>query len=421
MSARIVFGTFFWKCEPSDFDMNSKRTSQVALLCLLTLGLKFSALFAQGSLTPPGAPAPVFKTLSQIEPRADVLALAGDGSSSHLITNAGSYYLTTNIFAVASGDGVRIQANNVTIDLNGFAIMGALATGSAGIRGINVTNVAIRNGTVRDWATGVTLGSARNCALNDLRILNNRSAGLQAGPNSLVRDCIAEGNGGAGIGAGEGSVISGCTARTNSGGISAGSGSVLSGCSSLSNTNLGIVAGPGSTIRDSVARDNGGIGIQATGRSSVLNCTASRNGSHGIWVINTENDCVVSGCLAMGNRGDGIWVDAANSRISDNTCTANGPVGSTSFAGIRITNSRNRVEGNTLFGNRNRGLIVSASSDGFGSFVVRNTASGNGVNYDIGANNNVGVIVAAPLSGAVLGDTGGAGVGTTNPWANFSH
>jgi hypothetical protein len=37
------------------------------------------------------------------------------------------------------------------------------------------------------------------------------------------------------------------------------------------------------------------------------------------------------------------------------------------------------------------------------------------------ANNKVGVIVSAPLSGAISGSTGGAGVGTSDPWANLSY
>ena len=52
---------------------------------------------------------------------------------------------------------------------------------------------------------------------------------------------------------------------------------------------------------------------------------------------------------------------------------------------------------------------------------MRNSASGNGTNYVIVAGNKVGPIVAAPSSGAISGDTGGAGVGTTDPWANFSY
>jgi len=43
--------------------INTKLKLATSLLFLATLNLQPSALFAQGSLTPPGAPGPTFKTL----------------------------------------------------------------------------------------------------------------------------------------------------------------------------------------------------------------------------------------------------------------------------------------------------------------------------------------------------------------------
>src|SRR6267142_7145346 len=73
-----------------------------------------ATLFAQGALTPPGAPAPTMKTLAQIEPRTPI-------SAPLVITQPGSYYLTTNL-SVTSGDAIIINTNQVTLDLNGFTI-----------------------------------------------------------------------------------------------------------------------------------------------------------------------------------------------------------------------------------------------------------------------------------------------------------
>ena len=46
---------------------------------------------AQGPLAPPGAPGPLFKTLQQVEPRIPISALPAT------LSQAGSYYLTTNL------------------------------------------------------------------------------------------------------------------------------------------------------------------------------------------------------------------------------------------------------------------------------------------------------------------------------------
>lgn len=75
--------------------MNPSPT--VRLLRLAACLLLFSALnfrvptFAQGSLTPPGAPEPTMKTLDQIEARTPI------SSAPFTIIRPGSYYLTTNL------------------------------------------------------------------------------------------------------------------------------------------------------------------------------------------------------------------------------------------------------------------------------------------------------------------------------------
>src|SRR4026208_191371 len=99
-----------------------------------------SDLLAQGALTPPGAPAPMMKTLQQIEPRFPIFAIPTN------ISVPGSWYLTTNLTGTA-GNGITIQADNVTLDLNGFALVGPgnVAISAASAR----FNLCVRNGTIR--------------------------------------------------------------------------------------------------------------------------------------------------------------------------------------------------------------------------------------------------------------------------------
>ncbi|MDB6125709.1 MAG: hypothetical protein JWQ71_4702 [Pedosphaera sp.] len=95
-----------------------KTTGKISyILTLLTFGL-FSSSFGQGSLTPPGAPAPTMKSLDQIEARTIITSLP------YVITNAGSYYLTGNLTGVAGTNGITIIVDNVSIDLNGFSYTG---------------------------------------------------------------------------------------------------------------------------------------------------------------------------------------------------------------------------------------------------------------------------------------------------------
>src|SRR5262245_47972353 len=103
--------------------MNSSFNTRTAWLIAALLGTLApgpSTCLAQGSLTPPGAPAPTFKTLSQVEPRFPISNYQTN------LTVSGSYYLTTNLFSGTNqNDAINIRTNisNITIDLNGFTIV----------------------------------------------------------------------------------------------------------------------------------------------------------------------------------------------------------------------------------------------------------------------------------------------------------
>src|SRR5438270_4345686 len=75
-----------------------------------------------GPLDPPGPPA---STQPQVEPRTPISALP------FTISQPGSYFLTQNLTASAGGDGITVLADNVTIDLNGFALTGIAGSASA--------------------------------------------------------------------------------------------------------------------------------------------------------------------------------------------------------------------------------------------------------------------------------------------------
>src|SRR5262245_832215 len=95
-------------------------------------------LFAQGNLTPPGPPGPTFKTLGQIETGLE--RRRPISSLPYLISEPGSYYMTTNLTGVTTNNGIIISNSNVSLDLNGFTLSGV--TGSyVGIVVYTVTNI----------------------------------------------------------------------------------------------------------------------------------------------------------------------------------------------------------------------------------------------------------------------------------------
>lgn len=148
---------------------------------------------------------------------------AGDFNSFHIISAPGSYRLTGNLVAPAGKDGISIEADHVTLDLNGFTISSLAVSGVwHGIVGGSHSNIEIRNGTVRNFpSAGIYLTNGRNHRILDVRVFDNATLGMNLESNAgdggfLVRGCTAWSNGDVGIRVlGAGSLVIGNVARAN--------------------------------------------------------------------------------------------------------------------------------------------------------------------------------------------------------------
>jgi hypothetical protein len=169
----------------------------LTLLFLSTINSRLSTIRAQGTLTPPGAPAPTMKTLAQIEPRipVDAAHTPGDFSDVFVISQPGAYYLTTNVIGVNSKAGIAILANNVTLDLSGFAMLGTSSSYDGIVVYSGLTNIVIRNGIVTGWGAGNygirCLG--QNVIFERLNISAN-NFGMSCNSGNVVRDCVINAN-----------------------------------------------------------------------------------------------------------------------------------------------------------------------------------------------------------------------------------
>src|SRR3954468_25060565 len=140
--------------------MTRKQTIASVLLILAFQLFSFSA-FPQGSLTPPGAPAPTMKTLDQVEPRIDLQnapasAVTTTNADYHfIISQPGSYYLSANL-GVTKTNGIQINAEGVTLDLNGFQISRTSGSGGDGVQiSVQAHRVSLLNGSVKGFAFGI--------------------------------------------------------------------------------------------------------------------------------------------------------------------------------------------------------------------------------------------------------------------------
>ena len=75
------------------------------------------------------------------------------------ITRPGSYRLSSNLLLPASGDGIVIASSGVTLDLNGFSLIGVGGSASRGITDENLARslVSVRNGQITGFPTSLRL------------------------------------------------------------------------------------------------------------------------------------------------------------------------------------------------------------------------------------------------------------------------
>ena len=119
----------------------------LSLLALPALG------FAQGALAPTHAPAPVMRTLDQLDTRTPVGQFGGS-TATITLSGPGSYVLLGNV-TVSEGYAITILGNDITLDLNGFTLSSTAnpAAGTAIAFATGAANITIRNGHIHGGVT----------------------------------------------------------------------------------------------------------------------------------------------------------------------------------------------------------------------------------------------------------------------------
>lgn len=317
---------------------------RIATALLIATLATFASQALAGPLTPPpGPPTSTDTALRQTDPRIPIGpdTTPGDTDSVYRITSPGSYYLTENLTARASRHGIEIASNAVTIDLNGFSLLGLVFPLGRSLDGITTdgtrSNITVRNGHVLAWGgTGINLGSANGV---------------------LVQNVTAESNLGSGISANR-AVVSNCVARANALTGITGFGLAVD-CAAVENGIRGF--NWSGTISQCLASDNDAQGFNVIG--AVSHSVARSNGGDGFVMFGGSAEY----CLSEFNAGDGFSI-IVESAVIGNTARQN------TVHGFDISGDNTYVAQNTSVSNTGTGFIASGDD----TLVIRNVAGNNG-------------------------------------------
>lgn len=403
--------------------MNS-CTSLRVLSLIAAVVLASEAAVAQPSLFPPGPPG----VSGRFGTRTEINMIP------YTITAPGSYYLSQTLFQTIAGtSGITIASSNVTIDLNGHALIGGpFGPGDSGIvwaPGPAFQDVTISNGTIAFWSgNGINLGPIAGANqmvhLFDLVVYSSAGGdGIIVPPESIVRQVISTYNTGSGVSTGRGCKLTNVISSGNGAagiltnlshvsdsivdfngadGMFLGSSSVVIGSVATENDLNGIVTGPSCRVTDCAASFNGfafgfGNGFFCAGPGSILGgCSAYNNANDGFSAPpfappdgNSVHDCYaqsngfVSGigngftnfrsvmqCTASGNFVNGIEL-FEDGHV--HRCTSEGNF----VSGIVAIADGSVIENNHVADNGFAGIDTTLNGTGFGNFVAGNRAHAN--------------------------------------------
>jgi parallel beta-helix repeat protein len=336
--------------------METKKRNRKLVVSVLALGsiLTFLAFCMAGDSDVGMPPEPPILAEAQPIP-----------SLPYTINQPGSYYFTQNLTHTDRyTNAIEVNADNVTIDLAGYSLIGPSATSgtSNGIHMNGRRNVEIRNGTITGFGNNGVYEENQNDAkghrVTGVRVVSNGGNGiLLAGGGHLITSCTASLN---------------CLAEGDWwGGIRCGYEATVTCNVVNANSSSGIVTDGGCMISENTIAGNSGVGINAFYGCTVTRNTISGN-FHGIYA--NADGILVKENTVRWTQDAGIFVRGTHNAIEENLTTA-------CNVGIYFQTSGHFYANNRAFGNTLNygGSVPTGSGDGggniqFGTLVAGTTA-----------------------------------------------
>ena len=342
--------------------MKVERTKAKLVLSLLALGCTLTfAAFCTADDSGPGLPSgPVLE--SDAKP---ILELPYE------INEPGSYCLTHNLTHTDRyTNAIVVEANNVTIDLGGYSIMGPTTSYNETCSGIFMDmrdNVEIRNGTITNFPYRGIYGEnsaeiieASGHRIISVRVMSTGAEGILLwGLHQTIRDCTVTNTqlemeqGYGGITCGHlSSVINNVVSRNRIIGISAGAGCTIHN-NTLAECSYGIVSG------DSCSIINNTIYFMFDG---IL--------------VSDRSGCLIKGNTLRDCEGYGIHIEGFDNAIEENLVTSCEVGFYFAYEQNVFANNRALYNGINFGGMVPRGVYDGGGNIGAGTFVGGNIGAG---------------------------------------------
>lgn len=111
---------------------------------------------------------------SEIRVAVNSVHCPGDAQFAFIIRRPGSYYLAENLTARAGQNGVLIAADDVALDLNGFALRGATVGVNAIVSDVPRRGARILRGSIVDWLGVAIQLPGKGTSVAEIKILDCR-------------------------------------------------------------------------------------------------------------------------------------------------------------------------------------------------------------------------------------------------------
>jgi len=291
------------------------------------------------------------------------------------------------------GDGLKVGASHVTIDLHGYVIDGVNAAGSVGVSDNGYGDVVVKNGSVRDFfADGVAFQSAPHSFADGLTITRIGAGGVAGDASAGI---VVQNSPWSTVSA---NTVSNDVSAYQSDGVDVLSSAhtLLKGNTLVRNAWDGsfVDESPGSTVENNQLNGNMNNGVEINGGSDGVVVTgnhASRNALEGV-VVGALARARITGNTLTGNGDAGLFLfDLLGSVASGNCLTGNG-------TGLDLAFGQNGSTGNTISHNNASNNVTGILLDHAG----HNLVADNVTNANQGSPGNGGGVIVVGATGNTL-------------------